>query len=501
DFGAFELDDRGELVISLVGETQSRQLAQESLQIADHGYELGRYTNDPKQYRFAAQQYREARKQALLGKLALPVAEVGLGRALFAAGDTEEAIAVLSEVAQRLGADAPADTSFYWGLAHAKTRDYTAATTVLQDWQQRYPTHENTGWVDEYCHWLQTMQDPSATRRHALLIGIDQYLFAERIFPLQGCVNDVQTLLGPLLTQQCGFAQEDVQLLLNADATRQTILDAFRNLQETCDSSDTVVIHYSGHSVPSSKPLVFGKNAQDLYLLPYDTGEQNNVLTNGITALELHEMVNAIPAAHKLLILDTHGSLTMVELAERRGDYTLILASDTAEIAYEWAVEIDGHQVTCGMLTGALYQAMKQATPGQTLTYGQWINDVTQITHEASAASPGALQTPLFVGQRDQLVFQVADPYLAFFEFAERRRWDEYTVEQLERHYQRFVRLVAAPFPQVAAAFGQAFLARGAYPQAQMALEQALIQAQDLADEQATAVAAWRALQTQVTTV
>ncbi|MCB0123017.1 MAG: caspase family protein, partial [Caldilineaceae bacterium] len=68
------------------------------------------------------------------------------------------------------------------------------------------------------------MQDPSATRRHALLIGIDQYLFAERIFPLQGCVNDVQTLLGPLLTQQCGFAQEDVQLLLNADATRQTIL-------------------------------------------------------------------------------------------------------------------------------------------------------------------------------------------------------------------------------------------------------------------------------------
>jgi len=153
------------------------------------------------------------------------------------------------------------------------------------------------------------------------------------------------------------------------------------------------------------------------------------------------------------------------------------------------------------MLSGALYQAMKQTTTGQTLTYGQWINDVTQITHHASAASPGALQTPLFVGQRDQLVFQVADPYLPLFAFAERRRWDEYTVEQLERQYQRFVRLVAAPFPQVAAAFGQAFLARGAYPQAQMALEQALIQAQDLADEQATAVAAWRALQTQVTTV
>jgi uncharacterized caspase-like protein len=99
DFGSFELDDRGELVISLVGETQSRLLAHESLAVANHILELGWITGDLKRFRFAAKQYREALRHALLGKIALHAAELGLGKALLAAGETDEAKRVLQPLA------------------------------------------------------------------------------------------------------------------------------------------------------------------------------------------------------------------------------------------------------------------------------------------------------------------------------------------------------------------------------------------------------------------
>jgi uncharacterized caspase-like protein len=101
DFGSFELDDRGELVISLVGETQSRLLAQESLEVADYILALGWLTADPKRFAFAAKQYREALRHALLGKIELPVAELGLGRALLAAGETDDAVKTLTSLADQ----------------------------------------------------------------------------------------------------------------------------------------------------------------------------------------------------------------------------------------------------------------------------------------------------------------------------------------------------------------------------------------------------------------
>jgi tetratricopeptide (TPR) repeat protein len=101
DFGAFELDDRGELVISLVGETQSRLLAHESLAVADRIFALGWLTGERKRYLFAAEQYREALRHAMLGKIELPMAELGLSRSLCAAGEVEEAVKTAAELARR----------------------------------------------------------------------------------------------------------------------------------------------------------------------------------------------------------------------------------------------------------------------------------------------------------------------------------------------------------------------------------------------------------------
>lgn len=120
DFGSFDFDDRGELVISLLGETQSRLLAQESLTVADTIFDLGRHTGDAKRFRFAAKLYREALRHALLGKIELRAAELGLGRALAAAGEPDEAVKTLTEVTKRTEAAGSGEAHDLLQLVQAK---------------------------------------------------------------------------------------------------------------------------------------------------------------------------------------------------------------------------------------------------------------------------------------------------------------------------------------------------------------------------------------------
>jgi hypothetical protein len=79
--------------------------------------------------------------------------------------------------------------------------------------------------------------------RHALLIGINEYL---ELPDLRGAANDVERMRG-LLIQRYGFEPENVTVLLNEQATRQGILTALDDLGERVGPEDTVWIHYSGH--------------------------------------------------------------------------------------------------------------------------------------------------------------------------------------------------------------------------------------------------------------
>ena len=142
DFGSFELDDRGELVISLVGATQSRLLAQESLTVADHIMELGWLTQDRKRFAFAATQYRVALRHALLGKIELVAAELGLARALLAANEADEAIKVLTELVERTTPDEPADAHLYLGLAHLMHGEDAAAEPHRAQYLDSMPAGE-----------------------------------------------------------------------------------------------------------------------------------------------------------------------------------------------------------------------------------------------------------------------------------------------------------------------------------------------------------------------
>jgi len=91
---------------------------------------------------------------------------------------------------------------------------------------------------------------------YALLIGIDKYL--SPVSPLNGCVNDIvaikEYLEGRVATD--GY-QLHIRTLLNQDATRQAIIDGFREHLCQAQSNDIVLFYYSGHGSQEQAPQEF----------------------------------------------------------------------------------------------------------------------------------------------------------------------------------------------------------------------------------------------------
>jgi len=77
----------------------------------------------------------------------------------------------------------------------------------------------------------------------ALLIGINEYVAVPR---LSGAINDVEQMR-EILVSRYGFAEENVEVLEDRQATRAAILAAFDRLAERTQPGDLVYIHYSGH--------------------------------------------------------------------------------------------------------------------------------------------------------------------------------------------------------------------------------------------------------------
>ena len=81
--------------------------------------------------------------------------------------------------------------------------------------------------------------------KHALLIGIQDYK-GTPFNSLKGPVNDIQ-LTKSVLRERFGFSEENLIILLDAQATHTGIENAFMTLIEKVNPGDFVYIHYSGH--------------------------------------------------------------------------------------------------------------------------------------------------------------------------------------------------------------------------------------------------------------
>lgn len=87
----------------------------------------------------------------------------------------------------------------------------------------------------------------SSPKKRALLIGINDYPHLPGPQSrLEGCINDV-ILMRDLLLRRFQFAEGNVQILCDRQATRKGILKAFSDLVASVEAKDVVVVYFAGH--------------------------------------------------------------------------------------------------------------------------------------------------------------------------------------------------------------------------------------------------------------
>ncbi|MFT5432570.1 MAG: sulfatase activating formylglycine-generating enzyme [Myxococcota bacterium] len=150
----------------------------------------------------------------------------------------------------------------------------------------------------------EVIAQPAYARRHALIVGINAY--KDPAYPDLGYAVADAEAVAAILIEDYGFAQEDMQLILNKDATKARIE---KELEEwACDydrvgEDDLLVVFFAGHGV--TRDL---RNRGDRgYLVPVDgrAGSGGAYEWSSLLAMnDLEDVSEAIPAKHVLFILD-----------------------------------------------------------------------------------------------------------------------------------------------------------------------------------------------------
>lgn len=116
----------------------------------------------------------------------------------------------------------------------------------------------------------------SAQKKYALLVGIDEYIPKGknavknfRLGNLDGCVNDVSAI-NELLMTKFGFKNNEIKILLNSNASRDSIIAQFKNLANIAKKGDNVFIFYAGHGSQVKNSLSSEADKKDETIVPAD---------------------------------------------------------------------------------------------------------------------------------------------------------------------------------------------------------------------------------------
>ncbi len=141
----------------------------------------------------------------------------------------------------------------------------------------------------------------SEVRIWAIVIGVAQY---NHMPTLRYTDDDAYHLFAFLKSPEGGALPDNqVQLLIDEDATRHNILNAMRSVLLRADENDVVLFYFSGHGLQGC-------------FLPADYDGVNNKLLHH----EVREILMASRARHKLVLADAcHAGTLQAPLAARTG--------------------------------------------------------------------------------------------------------------------------------------------------------------------------------------
>jgi peptidoglycan/xylan/chitin deacetylase (PgdA/CDA1 family)/uncharacterized caspase-like protein/predicted negative regulator of RcsB-dependent stress response len=132
----------------------------------------------------------------------------------------------------------------------------------------------------------------------AVVIGINDY---KKWPKLSYAVNDAQGVR-EMLVSKYRFKPENIQVLLDGEATRERILSALGDVlsdAEKVKRDDRVFVFFAGHGV--TRKLPNGKNLG--YIVPVDA-DTTNYQSQAISMTNFQDISEAIPAKHVFFVMD-----------------------------------------------------------------------------------------------------------------------------------------------------------------------------------------------------
>jgi len=161
----------------------------------------------------------------------------------------------------------------------------------------------------------------------AVIIGINEYTKSQ---PLQYAVNDA-IAIKELLIEKFGFKDENVRLLIDAEATYSSIRNELYSVAKLAKTNDRILIYFSGHgqTIPAVE-----SGMQIGYLIPVNGDIKEPTLT-GIPMDEIFRICQS-KSKHMLFLMDACYSGLMaaskgVKILEEKGvNYIYSVANKSA---------------------------------------------------------------------------------------------------------------------------------------------------------------------------
>jgi uncharacterized caspase-like protein len=154
------------------------------------------------------------------------------------------------------------------------------------------------------------------TTFHALIIGINEYIDGN-IPDLEWCVSDANGMRQMLL--QRGWKDEEITILLDGEATKDSILSEVQSIADACGAGDYILIYYSGHGSITSDGSGDEGDGIDEAIVPVDcdTGDPSTLLLDD----ELGDAVSRCSTEKGVFIFDScnSGGFIASSLAEEIG--------------------------------------------------------------------------------------------------------------------------------------------------------------------------------------
>ncbi|MBT64179.1 MAG: hypothetical protein CML13_13320 [Puniceicoccaceae bacterium] len=242
-------------------------------------------------------------------------------------------------------------------------------------------------------------------RLFTLIVGVDEYTNPK--YNLNYAVADAEALAAKIYAKNKDvFTSVENRMLLNQDATRKQILNAFSEIGAQMSARDAFVFYYAGHGVIDSD------GDGTFYLAPANItqlyGNSSGLRIEGISAAELRQLSANLAAQKQLFLLDAcQSGEALVTIAQRGAAEEQAIAQLARSTGTHWltasgseqfATEFDdlGH----GAFTYALLQALdgKADTGNGVVTVNELKAYLESAVPELTAEHRGSAQYPSSFG-------------------------------------------------------------------------------------------------------